>query len=32
MTRQQFDLMGGETEEEGEVKKTVIAETKRTSQ
>lgn len=32
MTRQQFDLMGGETEEEGEVKQTVIAETKRTSQ
>lgn len=32
MTRQQFDLMGGEAEEEGEVKQTVIAETKRTSQ
>ena len=32
MTRQQFDLMGGEAEEEGEVKPTVIAETKRTSQ
>lgn len=32
MTRQQFDLMGGEAEEEGEVKPTIIAETKRTSQ
>ena len=32
MTRQQFDLMGGEAEEEGEVKPTVIVETKRTSQ
>jgi len=32
MTRQQFDLMGGEAEEEGEVKQTVIAETKHTSQ
>ncbi|MGN6947869.1 DNA polymerase III subunit epsilon, partial [Neisseria sp. P0014.S009] len=31
LTRQQFDLMGSETEEEGEVNQTVIVETNRTS-